>query len=89
MVSLLRQEKPIVVNTIQCEMKHHLLKQILMVCCGLLFLLEAQASSSRLFTSDKLSSTTIGFILQDHHGYIWVATQYGLNRCDGYRFTQY
>ena len=70
-------------------MKSNLMKRFFMLCLALSFLLGARAVSSRLFTSDKLSSTSIGYILQDHHGYIWVATQYGLNRFDGYRFTQY
>ena len=70
-------------------MKSNLLNRFFILCLALSFLLGAQAMSSRLFTSDKLSSTSIGYILQDHRGYIWVATQYGLNRFDGYRFTQY
>ena len=70
-------------------MKSNLLNRYFILCLALSFLLGAQAVSSRLFTSDKLSSTSIGYILQDHRGYIWVATQYGLNRFDGYRFTQY
>ncbi len=61
----------------------------LMSCCALFFLVGAQAGSNRLFTSDKLSSSSIDYVVQDHYGYIWVATQYGLNRFDGYRFAQF
>ena len=70
-------------------MNETLMKRFFLICCTLFFLLGARAGSSRLFTSDKLSSTSIDFIVQDHYGYIWVATQYGLNRFDGYRFAQF
>ena len=47
------------------------------------------ADSGELFTSGKLSSSLINCIVQDKYGYIWVGTDYGLNRFDGYRFTNY
>ena len=50
---------------------------------------EAKADEGRLFTSDQLSSTLITCITQDRQGYIWVGTQNGLNRFDGYRFKTY
>ena len=39
------------------------------------------------YTSDKLSSNIINNICQDKAGYIWVGTEYGLNKYDGYRFS--
>lgn len=48
------------------------------------------ADNSRLYSvRDRLSSTTITCIVQDHYGYIWIGTENGLNRYDGYRFTNY
>ena len=47
------------------------------------------ADSGELFTSGKLSSSLINCIVQDKYGYIWVGTEYGLNKFDGYRFTNY
>ena len=47
------------------------------------------ADSGELFTSGKLSSSLINCIVQDKYGYIWVGTEYGLSRFDGYRFTNY
>ena len=41
------------------------------------------------FTSDKLSNTNITSICQDKSGYIWIGTENGLNRFDGYKFTAY
>ena len=32
-----------------------------------------------------LSQTRVAWVVQDHLGFIWFATQYGLNRYDGYR----
>ena len=49
----------------------------------------ARADFGRLYTADQLSSSMIGYMAQDAYGFIWVATQYGLNKFDGYRFTHY
>jgi signal transduction histidine kinase/DNA-binding response OmpR family regulator/ligand-binding sensor domain-containing protein len=45
--------------------------------------------TQQFFTSDKLSSNRVLAICQDKTGYIWVGTEYGLNKYDGYRFTNY
>jgi len=42
-----------------------------------------------LTISDGLSHNTIYSIIQDHHGYIWIGTQNGLNKYDGYAFKVY
>ena len=36
---------------------------------------------------DGLSSDFVTFIANDHQGFVWIATQNGLNRYDGYDFT--
>jgi signal transduction histidine kinase/ligand-binding sensor domain-containing protein/DNA-binding response OmpR family regulator len=44
----------------------------------------------QLFTADKeLSSSLINHIYQDHNGFIWIATEDGLNRYDGAKFSIY
>lgn len=43
----------------------------------------------RLGLEDGLSQTTINAIVQDSRGFMWFATQTGLNRYDGYRFKIY
>ncbi len=35
---------------------------------------------------EGLSQSHVTSIIQDHHGYIWIATQDGLNQFDGYQF---
>ncbi|MDL2309911.1 response regulator [Parabacteroides sp. OttesenSCG-928-B22] len=46
--------------------------------------------SAKLFTTDRdLSSSLINMIYQDSNGMIWIATEDGLNRYDGAKFTIY
>ncbi len=40
-------------------------------------------------TDDGLSSSVVTSIIQDRHGFIWIGTDEGLNRYDGYRFKVY
>lgn len=49
----------------------------------------SHASSGRLYTSNDMSSSLIRCIIQDKYGFIWVGTNYGLNRFDGYKFSTY
>lgn len=60
----------------------------LLIICGIISLI-AFASSGELYTSGKLSSSLINCITQDKYGYIWIGTEYGLSKFDGYRFTNY
>ncbi|MCJ8268013.1 MAG: ATP-binding protein [Psychrosphaera sp.] len=60
----------------------------------ILFSFSSMASSSALRFSeinlkDGLSQATVLDILQDNQGYMWFATQDGLNRYDGYDFVVY
>lgn len=47
------------------------------------------ANYQRLYGTESLSSNLISSICQDSQGYIWIGTEYGLNRFDGVYFTQY
>ena len=49
----------------------------------------AWSQGGLFFSSDKLSNTNITSICQDKDGYIWIGTENGLNRFDGYKFTVY
>lgn len=54
--------------------------------------LTAQDNSIRfgsLTTEQGLSQSTVNHILQDSRGFLWFATDDGLNRYDGYTFTVY
>ena len=49
-----------------------------------------RAQNCVMFTRDDgLSSTLVRFLFEDSGGMMWVATENGLNRYDGSRFTQY
>ncbi|MCR5131976.1 MAG: helix-turn-helix domain-containing protein [Prevotella sp.] len=61
----------------------------LLIIALLGFSVQTRAAYGRLYTADKLSSSMIDYVIQDHYGFIWVGTQYGLNRFDGYRFTHF
>ncbi len=64
-------------------------KVLVLILLCLMAVLSVRAVSGHLYTADKLSSSTTNSICQDHYGYIWVGTQFGLNKFDGYRFTHY
>jgi len=50
----------------------------------------AFGQSGRLFTVDKeLSNSNVNAIYQDHTGVIWIATEDGLDKYDGAKFTIY
>lgn len=65
-----------------------LTQRLLVLLLTVLTVLTAQGIT-RFFDSDRLSSNLITSLAQDHKGYIWVGTEYGLNRFDGVRFAQY
>jgi signal transduction histidine kinase/ligand-binding sensor domain-containing protein len=44
---------------------------------------------SRLTRAQGVSQTRVSTIVQDDAGFIWFATQYGLNRYDGYTFRKF
>lgn len=47
------------------------------------------AQTNLYFGADKLLSTNITCLCQDQEGYIWIGTECGLNRFDGYRFVAF
>ena len=47
------------------------------------------AQTGRFFPAEHFSSGLINDICQDRYGYVWIATENGLNRFDGYRFKTY
>lgn len=50
----------------------------------------ATAQTGRIHSTESgLSSSLVNCIIQDSRGYVWMATEYGLNRFDGYRVSTY
>src|SRR5579872_7187005 len=54
-------------------------------CCDLYA--TAVPHFTHISVEQGLSQSTVQAILQDHAGYIWMGTEEGLNRYDGYTFT--
>jgi ligand-binding sensor domain-containing protein len=48
--------------------------------------IKAALQFERYELEDGLSQNTVNCLLQDHKGFLWVCTQDGLNRFDGYTF---
>jgi signal transduction histidine kinase/ligand-binding sensor domain-containing protein/DNA-binding response OmpR family regulator len=60
------------------------------LCLCLLTLCPLKAQNGKFYSTEQgLSSSLINHLLQDDRGYIWIATEYGLNRFDGIKFTTY
>lgn len=49
----------------------------------------AAGAMSRFYDSNQMSSNLVTGICQDGKGFIWISTEYGLNKFDGIHFTQY
>lgn len=67
---------------------------VMLLCSSLLFLMPGFAQKlelnfNSLTTRDGLSSNSINMVLKDRHGFLWVATEDGLNRFDGTNFKIY
>jgi ligand-binding sensor domain-containing protein len=70
-------------------------KLISTVVCLFIFIIctnfaTAQKLKFKHITPDEgLSSSSVNSIIQDHKGFIWIATYDGLNRYDGFDFVIY
>ncbi len=70
-----------------CIMKR-IIKTII-VCLCLFTAMETMATEARFYTSAQLSSSSVRDVCQDRYGFIWIGTELGLNRFDGYHFVNY
>ena len=57
------------------------------VIIALLMALPVCAQTGHFYPSSLFSSGLVSDLCQDKYGNIWIATDYGLNRFDGYHFT--
>jgi len=68
--------------------KSHSFTGLLLLLCHFLYAQPPQVSFTfqHISTQDGLAHRVVNDIMQDHKGYIWMATQNGLQRYDGQRF---
>ena len=65
------------------------MRRLLLLTTNILLAIYAFAQTGTFLPSDRFSSSLISTICQDREGFIWVGTDYGLNRYDGYRFVTF
>ncbi len=70
-------------------MKHTSLIRYTLIIYFALLAVPSRAVESRLLGSGQLSSNLITATVQDQHGFVWIGTEYGLNRFDGLHTTEY
>ena len=65
------------------------MRTVFILCLlGLCLSITSYGQEGKMFTVDKdLSSSMLNKIYQDRDGIIWIATEDGLNRYDGAKFT--
>lgn len=77
------------INLTDDAMNHAFRILMLLLCCCV-GALRGLAQTGRFYsTADGLSSSLVNQLLQDRQGFLWSATEYGLNRFDGLHFTNY
>lgn len=59
------------------------------VCMLLAVTLMTRGQLVRMYDGEQLSSNQITSLCQDGQGYVWIGTEYGLNKYDGVFFRQY
>lgn len=66
------------------------LRKVFLILLGWCCMIQVVAQTGKFYsTNNELSSSLINQIFQDKKGFIWIATEYGLNRFDGLRFLNY
>ena len=68
---------------------NNMLRRIVIASLSVLMTVAANGMSGRLYEYDKLTNSLVTRVCQDKYGYVWIASNFGLNRFDGYRFVHY
>jgi serine phosphatase RsbU (regulator of sigma subunit)/ligand-binding sensor domain-containing protein len=75
-----------IINTLQRALKYVVCILILMAFYSNTIAQKKPVKFNRLTSSDGLSQNRVSAIVQDHDGFIWIGTEDGLNKYDGYNF---
>ena len=65
------------------------MKRLTLLLILIVSTLSLAAQTGIFFSADKFSNSLVTDLCQDKYGHIWVGTDYGLNRFDGYQFRTY
>ncbi len=66
------------------------IRHIILIFLVFMLCIQLQGQQVKFFSSDKdLSNSMITCILQDNQGFMWIATEDGLNRFDGLKFLSF
>ena len=63
------------------------MRRLLLLFANFLVSVLVFGQAGHFIPSERFSSGIINDICQDKYGFIWIATENGLNKYDGYRFT--
>ena len=62
---------------------------VLLLLCHTIACFGQEPNSIQFSTKNGLTSSEIYDVIQDDWGYLWVSSDHGLNRFDGFKFEQY
>ena len=65
------------------------MKRIFLILLCIIFASRVSAETGYFYPADRFSNSIITDLCQDKYGNVWIATDYGLNKFDGYQFTTY
>lgn len=73
----------------RAKMMRHLYKICTFTVVFVFYCMNCAAEIVKLYTGNNFSSSLTYCIAQDKYKYVWIGTEHGLNRYDGYNFIQY
>lgn len=64
-------------------------RTIIYILTVLLYITDIAAQNVKYYSVEHLANTSLSCMAQDSKGFIWIGTEYGLERFDGYKFVFY
>ncbi|MDP3831367.1 MAG: two-component regulator propeller domain-containing protein, partial [Ignavibacteriaceae bacterium] len=74
------------INNLNCALKYSVLLLIFIILSSTAIAQKKPVKFNRLTSSNGLSQNRVSSIVQDHDGFIWIGTEDGVNKYDGYNF---
>lgn len=80
---------PKLILTTKMLINYSIIRRCLFVLLLTFLPFAAYGISGKLYEYDKLTNSLVTKLCQDKYGYVWIASDFGLNRFDGYHFVHY